>query len=85
MQMQDCVGMGTQEVEVGFLVVVVVVFMVVVGVHVWKKKSVFIFGSKTEAPKVGGREFGKKILRYTYVDSRRVCSRWRGRSRRRPL
>jgi hypothetical protein len=38
--MQDCVGMGTQEV-VG-LWVVVVVFMVVVGVQVWRKKSVFI-------------------------------------------
>jgi hypothetical protein len=51
--MQDCVGMGTQEVEVGFLVVVVVVFMVVVGVQVWRKKSVFNFGSRLEAAEVG--------------------------------
>lgn len=34
-------GMGTQEEVVGFWVVVVV-FMVVVGVQVWRKKSVFI-------------------------------------------
>jgi hypothetical protein len=36
--MQDCVGMGTQEEVVGFWVIVVVVFMVVVGVQVWVKK-----------------------------------------------
>jgi hypothetical protein len=39
--MQDCVGMGTQEEVVGFWVVVV--FMVVVGVQVWRKKSEFVF------------------------------------------
>ncbi len=40
--MQDCVGMGTQEeVVVGFWMVVVV-FMVVFGVQVWRKKSEFI-------------------------------------------
>jgi hypothetical protein len=43
LQMQDCVGMGTQEEVVGFLVVVVV-FMVVVGWQVWRKKSVFFWG-----------------------------------------
>ena len=58
MQMQDCVGMGTQEEVVGFWVVVV--FMVVVGVQVWRKKSVFIFGSKTEVPKVGRVMLGRR-------------------------
>jgi len=57
-QMQDCVGMGTQEEVVGFWVVVV--FMVVVGVQVWRKKSVFIFGSKTEVLKVGGVMLGRR-------------------------
>ena len=54
--MQDCVGMGTQEV-MGFWVVVV--FMVVVGVQVWRKNSVFIFSSKTEAQRLGEGNLGK--------------------------
>jgi hypothetical protein len=64
-QMQDCVGMGTQEEVVGFWVVVVVVFMVVVGVQVWRKKSVFNFGSRLEAAQVGRcARWGERVGMY---------------------
>ncbi len=84
MQMQDCVGMGTQEEVVG-LWVVVVVFMVVVGVQVWRRSQYSYLLRNEKLQRLGGRSGGEKVLRCTYVDFCRVCGRWRGRSRWRPL